>query len=74
MPLRKGRRFFCGFDHVNHRWAPSLPGRKSSVQSRGKRTQWATFATMPLMAGGTPDYAAKQTSRSVEMFLTVYSK
>ncbi|SUY78121.1 Site-specific recombinase XerD [Comamonas testosteroni] len=33
-----------------------------------------TYATMLLMAGATPAYAAKQMGHSVEMFLNVYSK
>lgn len=53
-------------------WVPML--KALGIRCRPPNNMRHTFATMLLMAGETPAYAAKQMGHSVEMFLNVYSK
>ncbi len=53
-------------------WTPAL--KALGIRYRPPNNSRHTFATMLLMAGATPAYAAKQMGHSVEMFLSVYSK
>lgn len=53
-------------------WVPML--KALGVRYRPPNNMRHTYATMMLMAGATPAYAAKQMGHSVEMFLNVYSK
>lgn len=53
-------------------WVPML--RALGIRYRPPHNMRHTYATMLLMAGATPAYAAKQMGHSVEMFLNVYSK
>ena len=53
-------------------WTPAL--KALGIRYRPPNNARHTFATMLLMAGATPAYAAKQMGHSVEMFLQVYSK
>lgn len=53
-------------------WVPML--KALGIRYRPPNNMRHTYATMLLMAGATPAYAAKQMGHSVEMFLNVYSK
>lgn len=53
-------------------WTPAL--KALGIRYRPPNNARHTFATMLLMAGATPAYAAKQMGHSVEVFLSVYSK
>lgn len=53
-------------------WVPVL--KALGIRYRLPNHMRHTYATMLLMAGATPAYAAKQMGHSVEMFWSVYSK
>lgn len=53
-------------------WVPLMAGL--SIRYRGPYQTRHTYATMMLMAGITPAFAAKQMGHSVELFLHTYSK
>ncbi len=53
-------------------WVPVL--KALGIRYRLPNHMRHTYATMLLMAGATPAYAAKQIGHSVEMLLNVYSK
>lgn len=53
-------------------WMPTL--KRLGIRYRSPYQTRHTYATMMLMAGVTPAYAAKQLGHSVEMFLRIYSK
>ena len=53
-------------------WTPAL--KAVGVRYRPPNNARHTFATMLLMSGQTPGYAAKQMGHSVELFLHTYSK
>ena len=53
-------------------WVPVL--KALGIRYRLPNHMRNTYATMLLMAGATPAYAAKQIGHSVEMFWSVYSK
>jgi integrase len=53
-------------------WTPVL--KKLGIRYRPPNNMRHTYATMLLMAGAKPAYAAKQMGHSVEMFLGTYSK
>ncbi|WP_238585780.1 hypothetical protein [Comamonas sp. E6] len=53
-------------------WVPVL--KALGIRYRLPNHMRNTYATMLLMAGATPAYAAKQMGHSVEMFWSVYSK
>lgn len=53
-------------------WVPML--KALGIRYQPPNHMRHTYATMLLMAGATPAYAAKQMGHSVEMFLNVYSK
>ena len=53
-------------------WKPAM--RQSSIRQRDARQTRHTFATICLMAGIKPAWAAKQMGHSVEMFYRVYSR
>ncbi len=53
-------------------WMPSL--KKLGIRYRGPYNTRHTYATLMLMSGVTPAYAARQLGHSVMMFLRVYSK
>ena len=46
----------------------------SGLRQRDARQTRHTYATMMLMAGVAPAYAAKQMGHSIEMFLRTYAK
>ena len=46
----------------------------SGIRHRDARQTRHTYATMMLMAGVTPAYAARQMGHGIEMFLRTYSK
>lgn len=53
-------------------WKPAL--KVSGIRHRDARQTRHTYATMMLMAGVTPAYAARQMGHGIEMFLRTYSK
>ncbi len=53
-------------------WRPAL--RRLGIRYRSPYETRHTYATMLLMSGVTPAYAARQLGHSVEMFLRTYSK
>lgn len=53
-------------------WRPTL--KRLGVRYRSPYETRHTYATMMLMAGVAPAYAAKQLGHSIEMFLRTYSK
>lgn len=53
-------------------WKPAM--KLSGLRQRDARQTRHTYATMMLMAGVTPAYAAKQMGHSIEMFLRTYAK
>lgn len=53
-------------------WTSTL--RKLGIRYRGPYNTRHTYATVMLMSGVTPAYAAKQMGHSIEMFLRTYSK
>ena len=53
-------------------WMPTL--KKLGTRYRGPYNTRHTYATIMLMSGATPGYAAKQLGHSVEMFLRIYSR
>lgn len=53
-------------------WTPTL--KALGIRYRPPNTARHTYATMLLMAGARPAYAAKQMGHSIEMFLNTYSK
>ena len=53
-------------------WTPTL--KATGIRYRPPYNTRHTYATMMLMAGVTPAYAARQMGHSVEMFLTTYAK
>lgn len=53
-------------------WMPAL--KATGIRYRGPYNTRHTYATIMLMAGVTPAYAANQMGHSVEMFLKVYAK
>lgn len=57
---------------VQRYWRPSL--KRCKIRDRDARQTRHTCATLMLMAGCEPAWAARQLGHSVEMFLRVYSK
>jgi integrase len=57
---------------VQHYWRPML--RALGIRDRDARQTRHTFATLALMAGSTPAWAARQLGHSTEMFHRVYSR
>ncbi len=53
-------------------WKPAM--KVSGIRHRDARQTRHTYATMMLMAGVTPAYAARQMGHGIEMFLRTYSK
>ena len=53
-------------------WKPAM--KLSGLRQRDARQTRHTYATMMLMAGVAPAYAAKQMGHSIEMFLRTYAK
>lgn len=53
-------------------WYPVL--KATGIRQRGPYNTRHTYATIMLMSGVTPAYAARQLGHSVEMFLRIYSK
>jgi len=53
-------------------WYPTM--KKLGIRHRGPYHTRHTYATVMLMSGVTPAYAARQLGHSVEMFLRIYSK
>jgi integrase len=53
-------------------WKQSL--KRLGIRYRPPNNCRHTYATMLLMAGSTPGYAAKQMGHSVDIFLSTYSK
>lgn len=53
-------------------WYPTL--KKLGIRHRGPYNTRHTYATVMLMSGVTPAYAARQLGHSVDMFLRIYAK
>ncbi|MFX0588423.1 hypothetical protein ACOART_12055, partial [Glaesserella parasuis] len=53
-------------------WRPML--KRLGIRYRSPYQTRHTYATMMLMAGVTPAYAARQMGHGIEMFLRTYSK
>jgi len=53
-------------------WRPAM--RRLKLRYRSPYETRHTYATIMLMSGVTPAFAAKQLGHSVEMFLRIYSK
>lgn len=68
----KGTPFPNTADLVQKYWRPSL--KRCKIHNRDARQTRHTCATMMLMAGCKPAWAAHQLGHSIEMFLRTYSK
>lgn len=67
-----GKQYYDTRELVSKYWRPSL--KRCKIRDRDARQGRHTCATMMLMAGCKPAWAANQLGHSVEMFLRVYSK
>ncbi|RKJ96664.1 tyrosine-type recombinase/integrase [Alicycliphilus denitrificans] len=67
-----GAAFTSTDDPLNAWWKPAM--KLSGIRQRDARQTRHTFATMCLMAGIKPAWAARQMGHSVEMFYRVYSR